>query len=318
MCNFCSTFARFFMKKASPYIAVVVAMLIWAGSGIAVKAALESFAPLALVLTRFTVGVVLMLVLGLVANKFASADSILRLQKIDKPDIWLFLLGGVFQPFLYYILETYCYDAFASPTIAEAFLSTNPLIAPIFAWLFLRERVTVWNIVGILVSTGGMILLVLAGSANFAIGNRIGIPLAIVTVCTAVGYSIVLKKIPAKYSPLTIVFWAQLVGLILFYVLAGGKAILYPEAEWVRSISGEAIGGVAYLAVLSGMTAFILFCYSVRYLGVTKANVFNNIRPVFTALIMLVLFAEQLPFWKWIGIGIIVFGLFICQKRGKR
>ena len=36
------------MKKASPYIAVVVAMLIWAGSGIAVKAALESFAPLAL------------------------------------------------------------------------------------------------------------------------------------------------------------------------------------------------------------------------------------------------------------------------------
>ncbi len=70
---FCRIFARFFMKKASPYIAVVVAMLIWAGSGIAVKAALESFAPLALVLTRFTVGIVLMLVLGLVANKFASA-----------------------------------------------------------------------------------------------------------------------------------------------------------------------------------------------------------------------------------------------------
>jgi drug/metabolite transporter (DMT)-like permease len=66
------------------------------------------------------------------------------------------------------------------------------------------------------------------------------------------------------------------------------------------------------------VAAFILFCYSVRYLGVTKANIFNNIRPVFTALIMLILFGEQLPIWKWIGIAIIVLGLFICQKYRKK
>ena len=113
------------MKKASPYIAVIIAMLIWAGSGIAVKAALESFAPLMLVMTRFTIGVLLMCCIGLIANRVAREDSILRLQKVDRKDIWLFVLGGVFQPFLYFILETYSYDAFATPTIAEAFLSTN-------------------------------------------------------------------------------------------------------------------------------------------------------------------------------------------------
>ena len=95
------------MKKASPYIAVIVAMLIWAGSGIAVKAALESLAPLTLVLTRFTLAVALMCGIGLVANRVAREDSILRLQKVDKQDIWLFVLGGTFQPFLYFILETY-------------------------------------------------------------------------------------------------------------------------------------------------------------------------------------------------------------------
>ena len=302
-----------------PYIAVIVSMIIWAGSGIAVKASLEALAPLTLVLMRFTLGILLMLAIGLVANRCTAQNSILRLQMIEKQDIWLFVLGGVFQPFLYFILETYSYKLFATPTIAEAFLSTNPLIAPIFALVFLREKVTFWNVLGILVSTGGMLLLVLAGSGSFELGSLWAIPLALITVCMAAAYSIILKKVPEKYSSLTIVFWGQLIGLLLFYLVAGGKALINPQAVWlVGDITGSAVGGVLYLAALSSVAAFVLFCYSVRYLGVTKANIFNNIRPVFTALLMLCIFGEQLPFWKWIGIGIIVLGLFICQKRGKK
>lgn len=306
------------MKKWLPYIAVITAMLIWAGSGIAVKAALTALSPLMLVLTRFTIGVLLMLAVGLLANQTAASNSILRLQKLDKQDIWMFVLGGVFQPFLYFIMETYSYKLFATPTIAEAFLSTNPLIAPIFALIFLRENVTVWNIIGILVSTAGMILLVLAGSGSFALGSYWAIPLALITVCMAAAYSIILKKIPEKYSSLTIVFWVQLFGLVLFYILAAGKALVYADAQWIiGEITPAAISGVAYLAALSSVAAFILFCYSVRYMGVTRANIFNNIRPVFTALLMLCIFGEHLPVWKWVGIAIIVLGLFICQKRTK-
>ena len=50
---------------------------------------------------------------------------------------------------------------------------------------------------------------------------------------------------------------------------------------------------------------------------ITRANIFNNIRPVFTALLMLLIFNEQLPFWKWIGIVIIIVGLFISQNQRK-
>ena len=252
-------------------------------------------------------------IVGLIANRMTAENNILRLQTVERKDWWLFVLGGIFQPFMYFLLETYSYKVLASPTIAEAFLSTNPLIAPIFAALFLREHITPWNVLGILVSTAGMVLLVLAGSGSFELGSVWGIPLALVTVCTAAAYSIILKKIPEKYSSLTIVFWVQLSGLLLFYLLAAGKAIIYPDALWLIGRSWSAAGGVAYLAVFSSVVAFILFCFSVRYLGVTKANIFNNIRPVFTALLMLCLFSEHLPAWKWVGIAIIVAGLFICQ-----
>ena len=48
-----------------PYLAVIIAMVIWAGSGIAVKAALLSLSPMALILTRFSIAVLLMLAIGL-------------------------------------------------------------------------------------------------------------------------------------------------------------------------------------------------------------------------------------------------------------
>lgn len=300
-------------------------MVIWAGSGIAVKAALLSLSPMALILTRFTIAVLLMLAVGLIFR----GHSMLGLQRLEKQDVWLFLLGGFFQPFLYFILETYSYDCFSTPTLAEAFLSTNPLMAPIFAWLFLRERVTVFNILGILVSTAGMLMLVLAGAGDMELGNAWGIPLALVTVATAVAFSIILKKIPAHYNSLTVVFWGQLTGLVMFYLLSGVAALAGGagvesslidifRVTFEETILPESIRGVAYLAVLSSVAAFILFCFSVRYLGVTRANIFNNIRPVFTALLMLLIFGEQLPVLKWIGVLIVILGLFLCQKQPKK
>lgn len=302
-----------------------MSMVIWAGSGIAVKAALLSLSPMALILTRFTIAVLLMLAVGLIFR----GHSMLGLQRLEKQDVWLFLLGGFFQPFLYFILETYSYDCFSTPTLAEAFLSTNPLMAPIFAWLFLRERVTVFNILGILVSTAGMLMLVLAGAGDMELGNAWGIPLALVTVATAVAFSIILKKIPAHYNSLTVVFWGQLTGLVMFYLLSGVTALAGSagaessfidifRVTFAESILPESIRGVAYLAVLSSVAAFILFCFSVRYLGVTRANIFNNIRPVFTALLMLLIFGEQLPVLKWIGVLIVILGLFLCQKQPKK
>ena len=75
---------------------------------------------------------------------------------------------------------------------------------------------------------------------------------------------------------------------------------------------------IAYLSILASVTAFILFCYTVRKIGVTLANTYNNIRPAFTALIMWITFNEHLPIWKWIGIILIIVGLFICKKQNNK
>ena len=329
------------MKKIVPYLSVVAAMLIWAGAGIAVKEALVVFTPLTLIVLRFTLAVLLMLVVGLLLRK----NEIVGLQKVDRKDLPLFLLGGLFQPFLYFIFETYTYQSFASPTIAEALLSTQPVMAPLFALVLLRERVTRNNIIGIVLSTVGMLMLLLVGADNFALGSSWGVLLAILTVSMSVSYSVVLRKIPAKYSPLSIVFYVQSFALLLFYLVWGGEALYSGGVELCSSGVELCCGGVelcsscvelcssgvewcsggvewwrscaavVYLAVLASVAAFVLFCYTVREIGVTRANVFNNVRPVFTAILMWLIFDEVLPVWKLVGIVVIIVGLFVSQRR---
>ena len=308
------------MKRLIPYLAVVTAMLIWAGAGIAVKEALIVFSPLTLIVLRFTLAVLIMLVVGLSFRR----NEILGLQLVAKRDIPLFLLGGLFQPFLYFIFETYTYQSFASPTIAEAMLSTQPVLAPIFAFVLLRERVTRNNILGIVLSTIGMLLLLLVGSDSFSLGSPWGILLAIVTVSMSVSYSVILRRIPTRYSSLSIVFYVQSFSLILFYVvwmLMGEASAFMNNSTPLLHHSTQLLHSsfaVLYLAVFASVAAFVLFCFTVRKIGVTRANVFNNIRPVFTAMLMWLIFDEVLPIWKLIGIVIIIIGLFISQKVGKR
>ncbi len=313
MTEFCS------LKKLIPYIAIVCAMLIWAGAGIAVKHALVVFPPLTLIVLRFTLAVILMFIIGIIFRR----NEILGLQRVERQHLPLFLVGGILQPFLYFILETYTYQSFTSPTIAEALLSTQPILAPIFAFLLLREQVTRYNIIGILISTAGMLLLLLTSTNSFSIGNPWGILLAILTVSCSVGYSVVLRRIPTQYSSLTIVFYVQSISLILFYLLWGGEQLFNPtpfintDVLSIQNIANPMLS-VIYLSAFASVAAFILFCFTVRYIGVTRANIFNNIRPVFTALLMLIIFHEQLPIWKWIGIIVIIIGLFISQKQIKK
>ena len=317
-----------------PVVALIVSMLIWSVSGIAIKHALMVLPPFTMIVLRFVPSVLLMLCIGLIWRN----NPLFGLQKLQLRDLPLFLIAGFCQPFLYYLLETFTYDALNSPTIAETLLSTSPLIAPLFAAVLLRERITRYNILGIIVSTLGVFALILwenspqlsTLNAQLSIGNPWGVVLAFAAVSAAVIDSIMMRKVPARYSSLSFIFYAQLISLFFFlpiwFFREGPAAIKALDLSQLSTLNFSqlstlnsqlfiALGCVAYLTVFASVIAFILFCYALRHVGVTQANAFNNIRPAFTALWMFLFFNETLPMGKWIGIAMIIVGLFVCQKK---
>lgn len=298
-------------------VALIASMLIWSVSGIAIKHALAVLPPFTMIILRFVPSVLLMLVIGLVCRK----SSLFGLQKLEWKDVPLFLIAGFCQPFLYYLLETFTYDALHSPTIAETLLSTSPLLSPVFAAVLLRERVTAYNIAGILISTLGVCALTLVGAKDYSIGNYWGVLLAFAAVSAAVIDSIMMRKVPERYSSLSFIFYAQCVSLLFFipiWFLREGPSV-FDNGQWTLD-NGQlmvALGCVAYLTVFASVIAFILFCSALRKVGVTQANAFNNIRPAFTALWMFLFFGEHLPWAKWLGIALIIIGLFVCQQKSR-
>ena len=318
--------------------ALIASMLIWSVSGIAIKHALLVLPPFTMIIMRFVPSVLLMLLIGLVCR----SHSLFGLQRMQLPDLPIFLIAGFCQPFLYYLLETFTYRALNSPTIAETLLSTSPLIAPIFAAVLLRERITRSNILGILISTLGVFILTLWGefsqpstlnsqpsTLNFSqpstlnpqlsIGNPWGLLLAFAAVSAAVIDSIMMRKAPARYSPLSFIFYTQLISLLFFlpiWFFREGPSAIYNLQSTIDQLQlYVALSCVAYLTLFASVIAFILFCAALRKIGVTRANAFNNIRPAFTALWMFLFFGEHLPLGKWLGIGLIIFGLFVCQRK---
>ncbi len=289
------------IRESLPYFAILAAMLLWGTSTIGTKLALESFPPITLITLRFTIAVVVLLAIGLASGK---------LQKLQRKDLPMFILAGLIQPFGYYVFETYGVKMISTPTVAEVILSTIPLFSPVFAWLLLRERVNRYNILGILISMIGVIIMIVAGGTAFTGSPTLSYVLLGCAVMASIFYAIMLRKIPASYNDISIVFYIFLFGTLWFYPVF--FMVDYPTLN-VSDLALDGFLSICYLAVICSVVCYILFCYCVRRIGVTRTNVFNNIRPVFTALYMLLFFGERLPMIKWMGILIVVAGLFVSQ-----
>ncbi|HQF12099.1 MAG TPA: DMT family transporter [Paludibacteraceae bacterium] len=288
-------------KSLSLYASIVAAMLIWAFSFIWTKEALTSFRPMLLITCRLIIASVLMLIVSILSGRF---------QKIQKQDLKWFLLLALFEPYLYYIGETFGLTMVSS-TLASVIISTIPVFSPLLAFLFLKERIGWFNVAGIILSLTGVFLVIFEPSGNFHV-QPLGIVLLFFAVFSAICYAVVLQKISIHYYTLNIILYQSLFGLMFFIpttLLAD-----YPYFSTLH-FTRSSIEALLMLSIFASVIAYVLFARVVRRIGVARSNVFTNLIPVFTAIFSWLLLNEQLTILKWIGIATVVGGLFVSQAR---
>ena len=214
---------------------------------------------------------------------------------------------ALFEPFLYFLGESFGLT-YVSSTVAAVIISTIPVVATIGAWLFFRERLKGINYAGIILSFLGIIVFILNkdGSLSF---NIKGLALLSFAVFSAVGYNLTLSKLVSHYNVQNVL--GALFFLPLFMIFDLKIFISAPH-------SLLSFKPIIELSVFASCTAFILFAYSVRNMGISKANVFSNCIPIFTALFSFILLGEKLTFQNITGMTIVVAGLFLSQIHGNK
>jgi drug/metabolite transporter (DMT)-like permease len=292
-------------NKTGVYISVVAAMIMWSLTFVWFKIVNEYYGPFTIVFLRLFLSTVILL--GV--SWFSSV-----LQKIRRVDKLRFLVLAFIYPVIYLIAESLGLTMI-SASQGAVIISTIPLIVPVGAYLLLNERVTILNIVGILISFSGVIIVVMKKDFSFNAAPA-GILLMLIAVFSAVGYTMMVKKLTEKYNVFTITTYQNIIGSILFLPLF----LIFEYREFLSSQhSLKAIVNLGYLAVFGSSLAFILFNYGVKILGAMKAEIFTNIIPVLTAVFAYFMLGEDLGFQKMFGIAVVLSGLFLAQiKTGKR
>jgi len=294
------------MKNKSwiPYGAALLSMIFWSFSFVWVKVVYEAYGPLTTVLFRLLISSGLLLVFTLTSRK---------LQKIQPGDLKFFALLAFFEPFLYFMGESYGL-LYVSSTIASVIVATIPLFSPIAAWYFHKEKLSRTNLWGLIITFLGVSLVVLDSSFNFT-ASPLGVSLEFFAVLGAIGYASVLKGISHRYNTFTIITYQNLIGATYFLPFWLG---LEMHSFLQIPFDAKAFWAIIKLAIFASTFAFMLFTYSVRNLGINKSNTFINVIPICVAIIAYIVLGDQLNFHQMVGIAIVISGLFLAQINWKR
>lgn len=238
-----------------------------------------------------------------------------RIKRISRQDTGKFLLLAFFEPLIYFICETFGLKLTGSPTLSSMIIATIPIFSIGAGIFFFKERISWFNIAGILLSLSGIVMVVMEKGE---LGKHFiwGIVLLVIAVIAEVGHASVTKKLSSNYQSQVIVMYQFLIGSIYLLPLLLWKG--FDGFNMEVYFSAEALYPILCLAVLCSSLAFSLWVSTIKSLGVAKSSIFSALIPIAAAIIAWLIGHETLSSRQWAGIAISFIGVIMSQYSSGR
>lgn len=289
------------IKKDIDFIAIVAlctAMLIWASSFIVFKLALNSTGPMTVMFFRMLIGSMCFLYF---------VKQFLKLE-FTKEDIKYIVLMAAFEPCLYFIFEANALR-YTSASQAGMMASMAPLITALGAGIILKEVITRKLILGSTLAVFGVVWLSVSASAmDNATNPMLGNFLEFMAMTVGAGYTIAVRHLSAKFSPIFLTAIQSFVGTIFFLPFALWE---YQSREII--LTSESIFLVMYLGIVVTVGGYGLFNYALGRVEASRASAYINLIPVLVLLLAFLILGETLTFIELVASGVILTGVFISQ-----
>ena len=292
-------------SKLLVYIASSFAIILWGMSYIWTDRLIELNIPV------FYFVFVRILMAGIVLFLFNTAYA--RIKRIQRQDLGKFLLLAFFEPFIYFICETFGLRETGSPTISAMIIATIPIFSIVAGRLFFKERISKVNVSGVVLSLIGIIMVVMGALSQETLGENfiLGILLLLIAVIAEVGHASITKSLSGNYPSQIIVMYQFLIGAVYLLPLFIWKGFGSFDDELY--FSPDVWYPLICLAVLCSSLAFSLWVSTIKNLGVAKSSIFSALIPVAAALIAWALGHEIMNSRQWLGIAISTVGVILSQ-----
>lgn len=281
------------------YVLVIVAMIFWGMSFVWSSIVFKYYDPVTTVFVRLVISSAILL--G--ALKLTG-----QWQRVRREDYKLFMISALMNPFLYFLGENYGLK-YTSSTISAVIIATIPVFTPLFAWLFIHEKISKLNTIGMLFSFVGVLVMLIQPDLSFGASPK-GVAFLLFAVAAAIGYSIYLKKLADRYSAFTIIAVQNLIGIFYFlplFLIFGWDNFITVKPNF------ELVSALLQLSVFASSFAFVFYTMGMAQLGVSRTNMFSNFIPVFTAVFSFFILGEAFTPIKIAGMAIVIFGVYMSQ-----
>jgi len=275
------------------------AIVLWAGSFVALKIAFRSCDPYFVIFGRMAVATCCALL-------FFRQIRCAAYQKGD----WVYLLAlGLCEPCLYFVFEA---KALMLTSASQAGMITAllPVMVAVGAWMIFKESMTWRTVAGFGLAVSGVCLLTVGGGATESAPNPpLGNFYEFLAMVTATGYTLVLKRLSCRYSPLFLTFVQSVAGAIFFAFLMWACGVSIPE-----SVSKEAALTIIYLGVFVTFGAYFCYSFAMVRMPAGQATAFVHLIPVLTFFFGWLILGEVFEPIQFGAGAMVIAGVFISQN----
>jgi drug/metabolite transporter (DMT)-like permease len=232
-----------------------------------------------------------------------------KLRMIEKKDIgMLFLIGLLNIPLNQFLFMT-SISYTSPPNVALAYALT-PVFVYIIATVFFDEIRTKLRTLGIFIAFSGTFIVLFEKGFDLASDHFFGDMLVLLASLAFALYLILIKDISRKYGALYSNGISMITGFILFIPVF----MLWPIEYKIVEITTTEWLQIAYLGIVMSGFAYAIWFIALKRIASSKIAVFNNLQPVFTTILSILIFQHELTVQFVIGGMIIIAGVILTQR----
>ena len=288
------------------YLKLSMDTMIWGGTFVAGKILSDALAPLLAASLRFSLAsIALLLFLGLARIPLARPTV--------KQTLQLAMLG--FFGILFYNLCFFHGLQYINASRASLIVALNPAVIGLASWWLFKERLNRLKVIGISLCIGGAGLVIVSRDPSLLLGGAqswMGDLLIFGCVLGWGIYSLFSRGLNDSLGPLQTVTWSILLGTLMLWIVCaiGGEARVEP----LRGLDIQQWLSLLYLGVLGSALAYIAWYEGIHRIGATRSGVFIALNPLTAVLLGALLLDERLTPLMVAGGGLILSGIFLCNK----
>jgi len=302
--------SHFMSSSKNIYTGISLAFLatfIWSGNFIIARGVYKEIPPVSLNFYRW-------LIASIIIFPFAMKKFIVEWPVVKRTWIYFFfasLLGvSLFNTFVY-VAGHYT----TAINLALIGTTSSPIMANIMARIFLKERLSVLKLFGMLLCVIGVLCLLSKGNPENLLGLKFStgdIWILLAAFCFAV-YNTMVKKKPAAVSPVNFLFTTFALGTILVIPFFIWESQHTAAVTWNRNV----IISVLYLAIGASVICFFIWNKAIGILGAGRTVLFGNLIPIFTSLIAVIKLHEEFTWIHVVSMILVFSGLILANVRAR-